>query len=65
MIIREIIGDFIKTYSDANKYIKKVGTDILYSEAIDSKEWEYEETDQLIEEADNIDDMGIIEIDKA
>ena len=41
-----------KTYSDANKYIRKVGTDEVYSEAIDVENigYEYEETDKEIEE---------------
>ena len=41
-----------KTYSDANKYIRKVGTDEEYSEAIDVENsgYEYEETDKEIEE---------------
>lgn len=40
-----------KTYSDNNKYIKKVGTDEVYSEAIDIEgvDYEYEETDTDIE----------------
>ena len=41
-----------KTYSDANKYIRKVGTDEVYSEAIDveGSGYTYEETDKEIEE---------------
>ena len=39
-----------KTYSNDNKYIRKVGTDEVYSEAIDVKEYEYEETDIEIEQ---------------
>ena len=40
-----------KTYSDSNKYIRKVGTDEVYSEAIDIEgvDYEYEETDTDIE----------------
>ena len=40
-----------KTYSDNNKYIRKVGTDEVYSEAIDIEgvDYEYEETDTDIE----------------
>jgi hypothetical protein len=40
-----------RTYSDANLYIRKKGTDEVYSEAIDveSAPYEYEETDKLIE----------------
>ena len=42
----------IRTYSDQNKYIQKVGTNEVYSEAIDleSKGYIYEETDKEIEE---------------
>ena len=41
-----------KTYSDANKYIRKVGTTEEYSEAIDVENsgYTYEETDKEIEE---------------
>ena len=42
----------IRTYSDKNLYIQKVGTEEVYSEAIDIEGagYEYEETEQLIEE---------------
>ena len=42
----------IRTYSDKNLYIQKVGTNEVYSEAIDleSKGYIYEETDKEIEE---------------
>lgn len=41
-----------KTYSDSNLYIRKVGTDEIYSEAIDveSADFTYEETETLIED---------------
>ena len=39
-----------KTYSDDNKYIRKVGTNEVYSEAVDIKPYEYEETDIEIEQ---------------
>ena len=41
-----------RTYSDQNKYIQKVGTNEVYSEAIDleSKGYTYEETNKEIEE---------------
>lgn len=41
-----------KTYSDANKYIRKVGTTEEYSEAIDveGSGFTYEETDKEIED---------------
>lgn len=43
--------DFIKTYSDEGYYIRKVGTEEEYSEAIDlpSIGYTYEETDKPIE----------------
>ena len=55
MIVREeyLREDGVKltrTYSNENKYIKKVGTDEIYSEAIDVREYEYVETDKEIEE---------------
>ena len=56
MIVTENIRfgrkDFIKTYSDEGYYISKVGTDEVYSEAIDlpSMGYTYEETDKPIEE---------------
>lgn len=44
--------NLFRTYSDANKYIRKVGTDEIYSEAIDVEgaPYEYEETDKEIED---------------
>ena len=52
MIVRETMGKFIKTYSDENKYIRKVGTNEEYSEAIDIEGagYEYVETDKEIED---------------
>ena len=46
-----------RTYSDENKYIQKVGTTEIYSEAIDIEDapYEYVETEQEIE---NIEDYG-------
>ena len=43
-----------KTYSDINRYIRKVGTDEVYSEAIDieGKDYVYEETEDVIEIAE-------------
>ena len=43
--------EFIKRFSDKGKYIKKVGTNEEYVEAVDlaEKEFEYEETDRDIE----------------
>ena len=48
-----VINDttFKRTYSDENYYIQKVGTEEIYSEAIDilDKNYEYFETDEKIE----------------
>ena len=43
--------EFIKRFSDDGKYIKKVGTNEEYVEAVDliEKNFEYEETDRDIE----------------
>ena len=43
-----------RTYSDKNLFIRKVGTDEVYSEAIDieGKDYEYEETDDVIDIAE-------------
>jgi hypothetical protein len=57
MIVREFYRkredgvNLYKTYSDNNKYIKKVGTDEIYSEAIDVEfaNFKYVETDIEIE----------------
>ena len=49
--IREDGVNLYRTYSDNNKYIKKVGTDEVYSEAIDVEfaPYKYVETDIEIE----------------
>ena len=54
MIVQETIegnDSLVKTYSDAGMMIRKIGTDELYSEAIDPKKFDrkYEETDIPIE----------------
>lgn len=43
-----------KSYSDANKYIRKVGTEEVYAEAVDVENagFEYEETDQDLPESE-------------
>ena len=43
-----------RTFSDKNLQIHKVGTDEIYDEAIDVENsgYEYEETDNIIEEVD-------------
>lgn len=53
MIVQEQIeNDLVKTYSDNGMMIRKIGTDEIYSEAIDPKKFnrEYEETDTPIEQ---------------
>lgn len=44
--------NLFRTYSDENKYIRKVGSNEEYSEAIDIEgaPYEYEETDKKIEQ---------------
>lgn len=61
MIVREFYTqrkdgvNLFRTFSDNNKYIRKVGTNEEYSEAIDIEgaPYEYEETDKEIEEYDD------------
>lgn len=58
MIVREFYMqredgvNLFRTYSDENKYIKKIGTNEEYSEAIDIEgaPYTYEETDKEIEQ---------------
>ena len=53
MIVQEQIeNDLVKTYSDNGMMIRKIGTDEIYSEAIDPKKFnrQYEETDIPIEQ---------------
>lgn len=49
---REDGVSLIRTYSDENYYIQKVGTDEIYAEAIDVdySTWSYEETTTKIED---------------
>lgn len=62
MIVREFYltrkdgVNLYRTYSDANKYIKKVGTNEEYSEAIDidGAPYSYTETDKEIEQYEEI-----------
>ena len=54
MIIQEQIeNDLVKTYSDNEMMIRKIGTEELYSEAIDPKKFnrQYEETDIPIKQS--------------
>ena len=62
MIVREFYQtrqdgvNLYRTYSDENKYIRKVGTNEEYSEAIDIEgaPYEYEETDREIERMEEL-----------
>lgn len=49
---REDGVNLYRTYSDENKYLRKVGTDEVYIDAIDVEgaPFAYEETDEVIEE---------------
>ena len=61
MIVQENITinnkQFVKTYSDADLYIKKKGTDEVYVEAIDlpTSKFEYVETEDKIEKPEEVD----------
>ena len=61
MIVQENITinnkQFVKTYSDADFYINKKGTDEVYVEAIDlpTSNFEYVETEDKIEKLEEID----------
>ena len=48
---------FVKTYSDAEFYIKKKGTDEVYVEAIDlpTSNFEYVETEDKIKKPEEVD----------
>ena len=58
MVVRETIyindEPFVKHYSDEGYMIRKIDTNEVYSEAIDifGSEYEYEETDELMEVED-------------
>lgn len=41
--------EYTKTYSDEGFKIKKIGTEEVYDEAIDILDYEYEETDELVD----------------
>jgi hypothetical protein len=66
MIVKELYTTredgvkLFRTYSDRNRYIKKVGTTEIYSEAVDVEDapYEYVETDKVIENIENIEDYG-------
>ncbi len=65
MIVREFYktrNDWVnlyRTYSNENCYIQKVGTDEIYSEAIDveDSQYEYIETEQKIEEIKEVEEI--------
>ena len=59
---REDGVNLFRTYSDENKYIKKVGTDEEYSEAIDIEgaPYTYIETDKEIEQYEEIIEEPIV-----
>jgi hypothetical protein len=58
MIVREFLRtrkdnvNLYRTYSDSKHFIKKVGTNEVYTEAVDVEDapYEYEETNDLIPE---------------
>lgn len=58
MVVSEVIQigkrQYRRTYSDEGYYIRKVGTEEEYTEAIDriTKNYTYEETDRKIEEGE-------------
>jgi hypothetical protein len=64
MIVREFYEtrydgvNLYRTYSDTDHYIHKVGTDEIYEEAIDveSAPYTYEETDDIIEHDEPLND---------
>lgn len=59
MIVVEDYGEkFKRTYSDEGYYIQKVGTTEKYVDAIDLKtsDFKYIETDEKIEEENNIEE---------
>ena len=46
-----------RTYSDEGYMIRKKGTDEIYEEAVDSQDFEYEETDIKIGEEEIIEEI--------
>ena len=69
MIVREFYKtrndgvNLYRTYSDANMLIRKVGTEEIYSEAIDveTAPFTYEETDMPIEPTEPIEEEIVAE----
>ena len=66
-IIREYYGkglndvDLYRTYSDQEFMIRKVGTDEVYEDAIDSEYFEYEETDIKIGAEEQMNELYVEE----
>ena len=60
-LVTEDLNKFIHTYSDAGMMIKQLDTGILYSDAMDLKEYahEYEETDEPIETDEPAEDAPV------
>ena len=64
MIIREFYEtredgvNLYRSYSDAEKLIRKIGTDEVYAEAIDveNSDFAYEETDEMIDGDEELSD---------
>ena len=54
--------NLFKTYSTDNLYIRKIGTDEIYDEVIDVEDapFEYEETEEIIDIEEEIEDDGTI-----
>ena len=71
MIITETITindiQYIKNYSDADYYIQKVGTEEIYSEAVDpiGTDRTYVETTELIETEENPNEATIEDYQEA
>lgn len=67
MIIKEFYSTrkdgvkLYKTYSDEGFYIRKIGTEEVYDEAIDVEgaPYEYEETEEKIEQEEIEQEMGV------
>jgi len=61
IVIKFLENGLKKTFSDYGHKIRKVGTDEVYAEAIDSSKtnYIYEETDELIEVLDTVEEMEI------
>jgi hypothetical protein len=55
MIIKETLDGFVRHYSDANLMIQKIGTDEIYSEAVDlpDRNFQYEETNEPLEQEES------------